>query len=296
MARGRVLVLALIVAVWCASCFVGLRYFRDRDRVELGDGVVHIQRFWLDRVVRECTDPPGFSVQNRQTDSRALNQRLGVVAPFAFIRNSCWDVVVPLWLICAVAAGMLMQLGWLRRCLRDRSPGLGVASSLLFWIAVANVASWSAPAMYVDRPRRLVISIRDGEILIGSERNSQSVTHPVNWAMDEGATSSITIVPASRHSCWQRPGKYALYDRSLWFPDMSVIAIPGWPMLAGLGFMILFFWGLRVLRSAPAGHCEACGYDLTGNESGVCSECGAEIAKSSSTELIGDRTGGRHVG
>jgi len=28
-------------------------------------------------------------------------------------------------------------------------------------------------------------------------------------------------------------------------------------------------------RRAPRGHCVACGYDLTGNTSGVCPECGA---------------------
>ena len=29
-------------------------------------------------------------------------------------------------------------------------------------------------------------------------------------------------------------------------------------------------------RRPPKGHCRKCGYDLTGNVSGVCSECGAE--------------------
>ncbi len=31
-------------------------------------------------------------------------------------------------------------------------------------------------------------------------------------------------------------------------------------------------------RSYPAGHCQRCGYDLTGNESGICSECGAVVS------------------
>ena len=30
-------------------------------------------------------------------------------------------------------------------------------------------------------------------------------------------------------------------------------------------------------RPPPPGHCQKCSYDLTGNESGVCPECGAEI-------------------
>ena len=30
-------------------------------------------------------------------------------------------------------------------------------------------------------------------------------------------------------------------------------------------------------RRRPPGHCQSCGYDLTGNESGVCPECGTKI-------------------
>ena len=36
----------------------------------------------------------------------------------------------------------------------------------------------------------------------------------------------------------------------------------------------LLFWRDRKI---PAGHCTTCGYNLTGNISGVCSECGAKV-------------------
>jgi len=47
----------------------------------------------------------------------------------------------------------------------------------------------------------------------------------------------------------------------LWIP-LAIVAIPT---------AILFY---RDRRRIPPGHCEKCGYDLTGNESGRCSECG----------------------
>ncbi len=46
--------------------------------------------------------------------------------------------------------------------------------------------------------------------------------------------------------------------------------------LAATSFML---WSVRRrwLGVAPAGHCRHCAYDLTGNESGVCPECGAPV-------------------
>lgn len=46
----------------------------------------------------------------------------------------------------------------------------------------------------------------------------------------------------------------------LWIP-LTVAAIPG---------LLLWCRG----RRPPKGHCPSCGYDLTGNVTGVCSECG----------------------
>jgi hypothetical protein len=34
-------------------------------------------------------------------------------------------------------------------------------------------------------------------------------------------------------------------------------------------------------RRIPSGHCEQCGYNLTGNVSGICPECGTAIDKDS---------------
>ncbi len=49
----------------------------------------------------------------------------------------------------------------------------------------------------------------------------------------------------------------------LWLP-LVVVAIPT---------AILFYRDRRI----PPGHCQKCGYDLTGNESGRCPECGRTI-------------------
>ena len=62
-----------------------------------------------------------------------------------------------------------------------------------------------------------------------------------------------------------------------WLLLPSVADKPLWPSLAGtavVGFVLLYCGRRRIVR----GHCD-CGYDLTGNVSGVCPECGATAQK-----------------
>lgn len=49
------------------------------------------------------------------------------------------------------------------------------------------------------------------------------------------------------------------------------------PFLAAYPALYFLIAGLRRFRRRP-GHCLKCDYDLTGNESGVCPECGTAIA------------------
>ncbi len=66
---------------------------------------------------------------------------------------------------------------------------------------------------------------------------------------------------------------------------LSASAYGNLPLRFGLGlagyatplviFGLLTWWCER--RRIPPGHCRKCGYDLTGNVSGVCPECGERI-------------------
>ena len=56
------------------------------------------------------------------------------------------------------------------------------------------------------------------------------------------------------------------------------IKIPAWFIV--LLTAVLPLWWVRGVRSKPGGPgCLACGYDLTGNTSGVCPECGTPVAE-----------------
>lgn len=61
-------------------------------------------------------------------------------------------------------------------------------------------------------------------------------------------------------------------------PCCATIRVPFWvPYLGTLAIVSLLYW---ISRRRPAGQCQECSYDLTGNTSGVCPECGTTTASS----------------
>ncbi len=86
--------------------------------------------------------------------------------------------------------------------------------------------------------------------------------------------------------CWQLNGAllfcllYAQVDvlegnrvqRDAFWPDVA-FAVISTTYVVGKVRPLLF-------RKLPEGHCRKCGYNLTGNVSGICSECGTPIPKS----------------
>ena len=66
--------------------------------------------------------------------------------------------------------------------------------------------------------------------------------------------------------------------QTMWDPS-SPMPFWFWALLAACGAGALFLWFRRDRTPGP-GCCHVCGYNLTGNVSGRCPECGAEIGQS----------------
>jgi hypothetical protein len=71
-----------------------------------------------------------------------------------------------------------------------------------------------------------------------------------------------------------RPRLQRAYPASPFLVGRVQIPLP--PVIIVLAAGTAFLWHRD--RRMPPGHCKECGYDLTGNVSGICPECGTAIA------------------
>lgn len=67
--------------------------------------------------------------------------------------------------------------------------------------------------------------------------------------------------------------RWPTFERAVNADQWTYLLVPHW--FANLVAWSLFIVLWRKARKHPKGCCQKCGYDLKGNESGVCSECGS---------------------
>ena len=65
----------------------------------------------------------------------------------------------------------------------------------------------------------------------------------------------------------------------------TTVTLPIGFLTALPGFLVFFAW-IKTRRRFPKGRCLSCGYDLTGNVSGTCPECGAQFRQRISSQTI----------
>ena len=139
---------------------------------------------------------------------------------------------------------------------------------ILKWVgagaSVVLLAVWVASAfLYFGAvfPSGWKIAVGYGRVSVSSSDDLTSLSVVAGWRIDRN----------------QSPGL------RFWFPEYRTyfgvheVLVPGWiPFLLVAIPTGLLWW--RDRRRIPPGHCQKCGYDLTGNLSGVCSECGEPVA------------------
>lgn len=127
-------------------------------------------------------------------------------------------------------------------------------------LALAIPASFAWSVSYVAKSR--IAAATDGMIVLIDITVAPFDLHPIRRGLQSGAPGGIefSVLPKSF---------YVNGQPMTHFVPLHMIAVP-----LGLLAWFLLRPALRAQRRRRRGCCLGCGYDLTGNESGVCPECG----------------------
>ena len=144
---------------------------------------------------------------------------------------------------------------------------------MLKWVGMAAcvlllgslVASWRWSLLWVDQAREARFQVAWGGV----------------WMMPDVGWAAIHVMSGPQpdpgwHVWDSEPG------RRIWLPVLSSgyggpsIAVPFWLPLIILGCPTAYLWW-RNTKRPPKHCCQHCGYNLTGNVSGKCPECGQRI-------------------
>jgi len=103
----------------------------------------------------------------------------------------------------------------------------------------------------------------------------------VTWSAAENAERDVFVsglelieLPARFRFLWPYVRKVAVGWRGGTHLRWAVL-LPLWLLFVIVAMPTLYLWWTE--RSFPPGHCQKCGYDLTGNVSGRCPECGTLV-------------------
>lgn len=126
---------------------------------------------------------------------------------------------------------------------------LGVSGGCVMYVQLAN-----PDKIVIEKPDRDVRAI---EIDVDFEARDA----PRHWRVTESSPLIWFPEVDTHEGAWVSVRSYAL---PLWIPFLFF-------------FILTSYLWLTDRRRYPAGRCAGCGYDLTGNTSGVCSECGTPV-------------------
>ena len=90
----------------------------------------------------------------------------------------------------------------------------------------------------------------------------------------ELATTELRVTARGAHPHWNLQFRSERHPNGPYMVGLE--ELPLWPGVLALGPLATLLWHLD--RRRPPGACEKCGYDLSGNTTGVCPECGTGAA------------------
>jgi hypothetical protein len=158
------------------------------------------------------------------------------------------------------------------------------------WVRGEQVQSgWTEPLLY--KARLLVVHSSDADECpcVSEMVTLQSGRISVFWDYDP-SVDGLRLVARPGWSVQRLPHQRAWSEaRAKWWkwiewfdwiasPSYRTLTIRLWPPVLAVAAVTMLLWWLD-RRRIPAGHCQNCGYDLTGNVSRRCPECGTPVKR-----------------
>lgn len=99
----------------------------------------------------------------------------------------------------------------------------------------------------------------------------------VKWFGLIGCTLTVIVWARVYYDYWWVAREFT--PHAFFVKSLAALLLP-----CAISTAAVWWYDWRDRRRIPPGHCRKCGYDLTGNVTGVCSECGKQMSAPSATE------------
>lgn len=263
---------AMSAIAWVGSLFGALKSNTPGVRCTVYDGMAEVTLVPARLLDRTGPADPGLAFgRTEYPPDLPWYVRAGLILPLLEHEYRTIHLVLPLWLTTGAWAAVAARLRRPRPPLREFTkphPRRWAGVTLLFILAWGAASQLSIEYNYPYG----MIRVQGGQFHFTLEPRNTTSGLSFPYQSDDGFERLGLCLPT-------------LFADESWRSRNLVFRLPFWMPTLLTMWLTLRAW--RSARRPPPGFCAQCGYNLTGNTTGRCSECGTAVpprTQSKSTE------------